>query len=205
MPPLDKKTQKENSEVSAQLNFIKAVFDQKLPVYLIGGYADDALLHQKVARTHHDVDLIARRADAQLLKTEVEKLGYKVKAESRARREKPYKLTVKGKNLIADIGLLDSDDTGELFTTSTNPTTGEQVEVRFDKEIFDQQPSQLGEIIVNTVSPLELIRSKDAYFQVGLQPSRQNDVIAKDTLIKKFYPNEDPTADKFKLRIRKIG
>ena len=132
-------------------------------------------------------------------------LGLKIKEEAFVPGDKPYKLLVKGQHLLVDVGFLDSDESGTPFIDTHHPVTGERLHVHFDDDIFNQQPIQLGDMMVATVSPLALIRSKDAHFQAGTRPSRAKDIQRKNVLIKKFYPNEDPGSDYFKLRISKAN
>ncbi len=205
MPPLDKATNfRESIETKSQLAFIRDVFEKKLPVCLWGGYADDALLHQSISRKHSDVDLAAFRTDSELLRKEFLSMGLKVEYVAFVKGETPYKLLVTGEHMHADVALFDTDEKGNPVMDIYYPRMGAQYRVDFDPNVLQGIESQLEGVSVTTVSPLALIRSKDAYFQAGVGPSRKKDVAGKQALLAQFFPDEDPNSDKFKLQIARI-
>ena len=193
----------EHLETQAQLRFIKEVFDAKLPVRLWGGCADDALLSGRILRRHHDVDLAAMRSDMDSIKLAFERLGYVVTEELFGKNDKPYKLLVRGKNALADVALFDHDEDDHPIIDIPYSKTGKRYQISFDDEMFHPVNSSIEGIPVITVSPLALIRSKDAYFQAGVARSRLKDVTGKTALVTKFFPTENPDSEHFKLHIRK--
>lgn len=195
----------ESVETQNQLAFIRKVFDRKLPVRLWGGYADDALLSGRVSRSHHDVDLVAMRSDTELLKQELESMGYHVMEESFERGAKPYKLLVKGENVLADIALFDSSADGQPIIDIYYSKIKRHYKVFFSEDMFSEEKCLIEGTPVVAVSPIALIRSKDAYFQAGVAGSRKKDVRGKEALMKKFFPDADPASDYFKLRIEKAS
>ena len=204
MPSLDRKAQKESLETAAHLQFLRVVFEKKLPVYLLGSYADDALLHKSVSKAHSDIDLATLRANSERLRHEFEDMGLNVTEKSFAEGEPPYKLLVKGKHLLVDVALFDRDDQELPFMNALDSKTGDKLKLVFDKNVFDDAPQELNGMTVATVSPLALIRSKDAYYQAGMGPSREKDVVRKQSLVDKFYPSVRTDSDHFKLRISRI-
>jgi hypothetical protein len=193
----------ESIETQHQLAFIREVFERKLPVRLWGGYADDALLSGRVSRLHHDVDFVAMRSDIDTLKVELRKLGYEVAEELLEKGAKPYKLLVKGKNILADVALFDIGKDGHPIIDILYSKNKRHYKVLFSEDMFEEAGCSIEGIPVVTVSPIALIRSKDAYFQAGVAGSRPKDVRGKDALMRKFFPDSDTTSDFFKLKIER--
>lgn len=130
-------------------------------------------------------------------------MGYRVREEGPVPlRESPYKLSILGNNIKAEVVFYDRDQNGESYVALSNPMMGERLRVYVDmKEAMPAQ--QINGIEVKTVSTLTLIRLKDEYHQAGAPESNPQQVRTRNRLIDKFYPGENPDSDKFKLRIEK--
>ena len=195
-------TLKQNLEMVRQLDFLRDVFQRQLPLRLVGGFADDALLHQKPTRHHQDVDFLASRRDSDLLKREFSSQGLKVEEVEIPLREQPYKLMISGENLKAEVVLYDHDHAGEPYIGLSNPMRNEKLKVYLDVEGLNAPVQRINDIEVRTVSPRALIRLKDQYHQAGAE-SNVGQVRVRNKLIDKFYPGENPESEKFKLRIER--
>ena len=195
-------TLKQNLERESQLRFLRDVFERQLPVHLVGGFADEALLHQKLTRHHQDVDFLAAREDSDLLKEKFSSMGLNVEEVGIPLREKPYKLAISGENLKAEVVFYDSDPEGEPYIALSNPMKDEKLRVYAGTEGLNASAERINDIEVRTVSPLALIRLKDQYHQAGAESNAQQ-VRVRNRLIDKFYPGENPESEKFKLRIER--
>ena len=187
-----------------QVEFIKDTFKNNVPVRLYGGYAEEALLNSSVTRSHHDVDMVVLRKDGDDVKLALENIGCNVQECTEEGGEKPYKFLVKKDEVEADIAFLDWDEERGQPYADTKTTDGKKVRVYFDKEGFGQQPQNLGNLSVETVSPLMQMQMREAFWLVKRGKPRQQDLEKQEELRQKFFPNEESGSGKFKPELTEV-
>lgn len=193
-----------DSITKTQLEFIRDSFSSQLPVILVGGYADEALLTGKITREHHDVDLVTKRQHVEVVKIGYQNLGYHVEEVVETGAEKPYKLLLKKGNSEIDVAILNLDaETNQPYIDIKGE--GERFRVLFTADTYDFPQQSLEGIEVRTLSPLALIQMKNTASIIGRFEPRKKDKISQRDLGDKYFPGEDLTSKKFKPQIIKLS
>ena len=196
-PREDKKREKLER---AQLEFIENFFGSDLPGYLIGGYAEEALLNGRITEFHGDVDMLIPREGLNQIKEAINKLGADFTEKKLESSSLPYKLTVRYKNAFVVMSILDTVNDDAFYIEINN--SGKRFRIYFSKEELEYPEQRLGNLIVKTVSPLLLMKSKKAVPLVGLFEPREKDIAAFVQLQQKFFPEESPKSTKFNPKIK---
>ncbi|HXF44299.1 MAG TPA: hypothetical protein VNK70_02455 [Candidatus Paceibacterota bacterium] len=147
-----------------QLEFIGSVFEKEAPVWLIGGYAEDALLYEGVSSGHGDVDLVALRDDEKRLEDYFRQKGFSVTPIVEAGSEKPLKFSLERGGVKVDVGFIDYDETKKQPYVDVEGREKRKFRVFLDKDMFKYNPTKLGDIEVKTVSPLSIIQVREAFY-----------------------------------------
>lgn len=188
-----------------QLEFLNGLMSKGLPVYPIGGFADDALLYNSLSRPHGDIDLVALRSEEGNLRTVLFEDGFSVEDVVVPPNDRAYKIKIKKDLVIADIVLLDVEQADQKFSIDlVNPSNGQKFRISFDKNSLNYPKQAFESFQVNTVSPLTLIKSKGIYRRIGSNEGRVKDDVSSGLLIKKYFPEDDISAEKFLPEITKL-
>lgn len=183
----------------AQLERLGEMAD--LPVLVTGGYAEEALLHGKVTREHHDIDLLALRSDATKVTEELVARGYDVQPQPGPNGE-PYKLLIQKDGVEGDIGLLDFDDKRQQPYIDLRNQDGTEHRVFLDEDLRGRQVEVDGRSM-RTVSPLTLMQQREAVTSTGRFEPRPHDAAVQAELKAKFYP--DSSDESLKPKVETIS
>lgn len=187
-----------------QLDFLNMIQEKRLPIWVIGGFADDALVHGGLSRFHSDIDAVTYRDKADFLKTELENMGFLIEEVIIPPNTTAYKLRAKKDLLHLDLVLFDFDESSKRFYISlVNPNTNDLFRIYFSENSLSYPTQNLNGIKINTVSPMTLIQSKNIYARIGSNEERDKDLKSQTVLINKFFPGDSPDSDKFKPLITK--
>lgn len=181
-----------------QLETIDAA--SELPIFLAGGYAEDAVIEGEVTRDHHDVDLIAKRQDIDIVEQGFLAKGYEVKR-VQGPNGSPYKLLLTKDGLDTDVALLDLDEAGVPFIDIKNNDL-DSYRVFIDEEMFDGEEQTLQGKKVKVVSPLALFQMRQAVIDTGRFEPRPHDITQQAKLLEKFFKGSDE--ESLKPRIERI-
>ena len=98
-----------------QLELIARLAALEPPMFLMGGYAEDALLAGRVTRPHEDVDVIFPRYEEALRMDQLAELGFtEWETWGEAAPGVPFYLCGQSGDLRVDVGLLDREGTRQL-------------------------------------------------------------------------------------------
>lgn len=158
------------------------------PVWLFGGFAEDAVLNGQVTRPHVDIDLLAFRDDLPVLMTRAAGIGFE-------------RFTVRWHNLDGqplaagsvaggiDLEFCIADRTDEDLAYFGFPSSAGAIRMWFPEDAFGS--TLLAAIPVRTVSPLILFQTREVL--AGLfGGQRPKDVLAQRALKDKFFPDLGP-------------
>ncbi len=193
----------------AQLALIRDTFTStdRPPMWLAGGYAEEALLNGQVTSEHGDVDFVAMFTDAKRIKGIYEGMGYQVTETHDPQAPQPYKLLLKKGNLgKVDIGLFYKDkQTGRIYA-DTGDGKGARYRVYFEPGVLSDEEQKLGDLSVKTMSPQFLMQAREVFWQIGREASpRPRDLTMQEALRTRFFPDDDLKSHKFKPEIVPMG
>lgn len=176
-----------------QLKFLKRIYQNNTPVYLIGGVAVDILLEGGITRPHKDIDMFALNKDKEEIRQKFEQAGYLIEEVN----DNTHKLKAKSEDIDTSIALL--NETGQGAAINFTAPSGQEYRAVYDPELFSKPPIEIGGIQVKTVSPLGLIQTINTF-----DTFRPKDLETQKALQEKFFPNESPNAIKFKPQVQEI-
>jgi len=187
-----------------QLEFFKIIQEKNLPIWIIGGFADDALIQGNLSHFHGDIDAVAYRDKTDSIRVELENMGFHVEEVIVPPNTTAYKLRAVKDFLHLDLVLFDFDEeSNKFYINLANTNTGDLFRIYFSEDSLSYPTQDLDSVKVNTVSPTTLIQSKNIYAQIGSNGERDKDSRSQMDLVNKFFPGESLSSDKFKPLIVK--
>jgi hypothetical protein len=163
------------------------------PVFVFGGFAEDALLHGSVSRPHSDVDILADRTTLDHHLRDAERIGltgFEVLFEPKDGI--PLVMAASTADLNLEITVYDRTDEGGVFCWMTD-AGGRPVQIHLSPGTFEYPESAIDGVQVRTVSPLALYQIRAGVTAAGaFGPPRPNDVMAQEMLRFRFFPHDDP-------------
>jgi hypothetical protein len=131
--------------------------------YLMGGYAEDALLAGTVTRPHDDLDWILPRRELELRLAQAEGLGSTdFETLGEAAPGEPFYLCSELRDLKLELGIAEEEDgalwvkVGQLFFPVAGQEAPARYRVRLPEDTFDYPPVELDGIELRVASPLAL-------------------------------------------------
>jgi hypothetical protein len=146
-----------------QLEFLRRMSALDPPVWIMGGYAEDALLAGTVTRAHEDIDWLFPRREYELRLAQAKRLGFPefgVWGESAPGQ--PFYLSADQGELRLELGIVDEEE-GALWIKvyelgfqieGSKPAAGYRVQL--PDNTFQHPPVELDGISVRPISPLAL-------------------------------------------------
>jgi len=169
---------------SAQLDLIRGLMNLDPPVFLFGGYAEDALLHGTVARPHDDVDVFVWFDELQVRMQQVRALGFDA-IESRFEPSpgRPLVVGAARGDLQLELCVGARSDGRAYFEL---PGNGGLDRVWLPDDFVNYPAQRLDDLVVNTISPLALYQVRMALAAVfgGFRPK---DELSQAALRDRFF------------------
>lgn len=158
------------------------------PVYVFGGFAEDALLHGTSVRPHNDVDVLVNRHELKAQLRNAEAIAFS----SREIRYEPIEgmpLVIGTTNgeLDLEIGVFDRTPDGTVCFYMRDQDE-RLVRIDLSEGVFDHPVSTLDGIAVRTVSPLALYQIRAGVAMSGaFGPLRPRDIASQEALCTRFF------------------
>jgi len=190
----EKPESERNDVASEQFALIRSIFSENLPVRLVGGYAEDALLEGKIEGEHHDVDLVALRNNADNLGKYFEQNGFAVMPVIEEGAEKPFKFQIERGGIKVDLAFLDYDGSRKRPYLDAEGRGGRKFRVFLDEQMFEYAPQELDGVNVRTASPLSMLQIREAILAIGRQrrDTREKDLLQQEKLKQKYFSETEP-------------
>lgn len=182
-----------------QLELIKQLQTLTPPPVLLGGFAEDALLHGGFTRDHGDIDLVVERPGLPGLLDHLRGLGYdswETKGETSL--GEPFYLAQTAGGVLIELAVTDRDERGVVFaeiarvhfTLETGPApVGYRLYLPDDA--FDYPPVTFEGMPVRCFSPLAAYQFRAGFGSRGtFGPLRPQDYEAAARLRATFFPHE---------------
>jgi len=172
---------------------LEALMKFKPPVYVFGGFAEDALLYGKSMRSHDDVDVLVGREELELQLRNARIIGFS----SQEVRFEPVEGmpmvigTTDGRKEL-EISVYERTVEGTVFFHVPDQD-GKLFRVDLSDGVFDHPVPNLDGIALRTVSPLALYQIRAGITMLGsFGPPRAKDVASQEALHARFFPNASP-------------
>lgn len=186
------------TKTNKQVALIQEVFSLNLPVFLMGGFAEEALIYGKAVGEHGDIDLGILRKNKRRVEEGFLTLGCAIEERFEQGLIEPYKLEVTKDDLKIDVVFIDWDLEKDLPYVEVKNTFGKgRVRAYFDRNIFNWTGQKLGEVEVRTASPLSLMQMREGYLMVRRGEPRLKDSQVQEALRQKFFPDRSVKSPMF--------
>lgn len=150
-----------DTTLERQLDFLRRMSALDPPVWIMGGFAEDALLEGRVTRPHDDIDWAYPRSEHDLRLAQAHELGFaRFETWGESAPGVPFYLSADDGDLRLELGVVDEED-GALWIKmhslafdidGASPRVGYRV--RLPEDSFEHPPGEIEGIAVRPVSPL---------------------------------------------------
>jgi hypothetical protein len=177
------------TDVDAYRSLFEALMRFEPPVYLFGGFAEDALLHGSVVRPHEDVDVLVSRDALERQLENARAIGFAFEeVRFQPSEGKPVVIGTGDGNINLEISVHDLTDEGGVCFFMVDERD-RLVRIELSDGVFDHPTSQLDGVAVRTVSPLAQMQIREGIRMAGgFGPPRPKDIPVQQELIARFFP-----------------
>jgi hypothetical protein len=157
------------------------------PLFIFGGFAEDALLYQKITREHDDLDVLVKRDELEKRLEQFKELGFKeFEVYYEPLPKLPLVIHSIYQSLHLEPGILDKEEDEYYFVIDDAEET--KIKVFLPADTFTYPKTLLEGIFVQTVSPLALYQIRQAFITSGtFGELREKDIKAQAKLEEKFF------------------
>jgi hypothetical protein len=153
----------EDATTARQLELLGRMSELDPPPFLMGGYAEDALLAGEVTRPHDDIDLMYPRAEHPMRLAQAAQLGFEsFVAIGDASPGVPFYMRAELGDLVLEVGICDEEaderffDVGKLHFDLGGREPPAGYRVHLPRDTFEWEPSTIAGIPVRVLSPRAL-------------------------------------------------
>ena len=159
------------------------------PVYLFGGFAEDALLHGSVVRPHEDVDVLVSRDALERQLENARAIGFAFdEVRFQPIEGKPVVLGTTDGSVNLEISVHDLNDEGGVCFFMVDEQD-RLLRIDLSDGVFDHPMSRLDGVTVRTISPLAQLQIREGIRMAGgFGPPRPKDVPVQQELLARFFP-----------------
>jgi hypothetical protein len=174
------------------------------PMFIMGGFAEEALLHGKATRRHDDVDVLVNREDLFEYDRFFQTLGfrdYRVFLLDPLRR--PTVLNCKANGISLELCIGDLDEDGAFHFDVYGEPHDTHYRIYLPDDTFTYPAAQVDGVTIQTVSPLALYQLRAALgITQSFGPFRPKDIKSQRELKERFFA--DQSEEELRPRIETI-
>lgn len=174
------------------LALLKNISSQNFPIFIFGGFAEEALLFGKTTRKHDDVDILTLRKDTDRMVKLFQTFGFKdYEIYLMDPSNHPTVLHSENDGLAVEICIFDVDKSGRLYFDIYGETDKERFRIYLAKDVYDYPKSKLDVIEIQTVSPLAQYQIRAGLnITMSFGGYREKDIKSQKELKKKFFADK---------------
>lgn len=185
------------------LDLLQKLSKEKRPIYIFGGFAEDALLFGRTTRPHEDIDIIVLRKNLETYVKMFQSLGFKnYEIYLHNPSGQPTVLHSKNDGLAVELCIFDQNEGGEAYFAIYGETDEEKFCIYLPKDVFDYQKTSIDGVKIQTVSPLAQYHIRAG---LGITKSfggyRDKDIKSQKELKKKYF--DDKSENELRPRVEK--
>jgi hypothetical protein len=176
----------------AYVDLLRALHALEPPLFVFGGFAEDALLHGTVSRPHSDVDVLVFRGELELRLAQFRALGFASFATYyEIAPGKPLVLNGEQAGLHLELGIFELTGDGRPFF-EVYDAHGTLRRVTLSAGALPAAPVLLDGVSVRALSPLALYQLRAGLHAIrAFGPLRPTDVRAQAQLKHRFFGGQD--------------
>lgn len=163
----------------------------ELPLYVYGGFANDALPSGKSERPHGDIDAFIKQADTATVVEALQKQGFEVVNHGSVAGG-PQKLTAKKQDVKIDISVVMVEEGGKAPYIDVKNLKGDSYRVFYDADMFNYPEQQLNDHAIRVISPRAMLQVLQT-ISILKNTTRPSDAAAQARLATKYFLGKDIT------------
>ncbi len=163
------------------------------PVFIMGGFAEDALLNHRITRQHGDIDVLTLRSQLNQCLEQFKSLGFpEFEVYLEESPGNPFVLGADANDLHIEIGVSNVDPSGSYSFEVGGHLPSSRYRVFLPDDTLDYPATTLESIKIQTISPLALYQMRAAFAVTGSFGEMSPTAAATQEQLKKtFFPNQD--------------
>jgi hypothetical protein len=174
------------------------------PMFIMGGFAEEALLHGRATRRHDDVDVLVVRRDLMEYDRFFQTLGFR---DYRVYLLDPYRrptvLNCRANGISLELCIGDLDEYGSFHFDIYGEPNDTHYRIYLPDDTFTCPAAQVDGVTIQTVSPLALYQLRAGLgITQSFGPFRPKDVKAQRELKEHFFAGQ--SEEELRPRIQKI-
>ncbi len=171
------------------VELIARIGSWKPPLFVFGGFAEDALLNGTISRPHSDLDVIVLRDQLDVYITQAKRLGFdNFNIYYEPIPGKPLVLNAEHNGLHLEISIFERDVDGRACFVVIGGADGGLYRVYLPDDAFTFPPSTIEGVSIQTVSPLTLYQIRDGLIRLApFGELRSTDAVAQALLLERFF------------------
>lgn len=185
-----------SSIASKQLALLHRMASLDPPPFIMGGYAEDALLAGTVTRPHGDIDWLVPRSDLELRLEQARRLGFEsLETWGEAAPGVPFYLSGDSGDQRLEVGILDDAESAlwmrvhKLFFDLDGREPPAGYRVRMPPDTFTHPPVEIDGLPIRVASPLALYQLRAGIASRGsFGPLSDRHVRVQEQLRGTFFP-----------------
>ncbi len=162
------------------------------PLFVMGGFAEDALLYHRITRQHGDLDVLIVRSQLNQRLQQLKSLGlaeFEVSLEESPGR--PLVVGARVGDLHIEIGVSDPEPSGDYIFDVDGQPPPSRFRVFLPEDAFQWPATAIEGVAIQTVSPLALYRLRAASAMTrSYGEARLNDLAMQEQLRKTFFASQ---------------
>ena len=167
-----------------QLQALADLMQLSPPRFLLGGWAEDAILHGKPSRPHNDIDLMVPLGDLPLVLRQLEALGFRdPHLKFQIQKGKPIVVSVFREDVEVEVILHQLAKDGRAFY---DLPVGDKVQRLWLPSDAFTHKGRIGHVEVRTVTPLALYQIRE-FLQHVFGGMRDKDRVSQANLKAKYF------------------
>ncbi len=175
------------------LQLLERIANLLPPVFIMGGFAEDALLNHRITRQHGDIDVLTPRSQLNQCLEQFKSLGFpafEVYLEESPGH--PFVLGADANDLHIEVGVSNVDPSGNYSFEVNGQAPSSRYRVFLPKDTLDYPATTLEGITIHTISPLALYQMRAAFAVTGsFGEMSPNALATQEQLRKTFFADQD--------------
>jgi hypothetical protein len=181
----DREEINDSASLQRQLETIQAVNEGELPLWLFGGFAEDAWLYGEPTREHNDLDYFGYRDDMETIYESFGELGFDHVETEEVAEGCPAKYVFRDGPVAVDVAFMDKHPEGDNYIEVRN-SDGTAYRVEIPDEMLEYSPQKLGETEVRTTHPALGVLARRFFQYTNRLPWRDKDTTYQRKILENF-------------------
>jgi hypothetical protein len=175
------------------LQLLERIANLLPPVFIMGGFAEDALLNHRITRQHGDIDVLTMRNQLNQCLEQFKSLGFPAfEVYLEESPGNPFVLGADANDLHLEIGVGNVDPSGSYSFEVDGQAPSSRYRVFLPEDTLDYPATTLEGIPIHTISPLALYQMRAAFAVTGSFGEMSPNAVATQELLRKtFFADQD--------------